>query len=174
MKEKIKIIFRKNDGKLAAFLINENENRESNEDQLWECSDCLLGKFKVCYYAKDDNSSVNSEIYFSQEKNKFFKKIRERDTLCDDYLFGCFYNFKSYEKTEIPENFLVKSFDANYGDEDDLAGESDGIISLSPAELINTFCKKVCPGYKENLLCMRDLGCPFHDFMNECYKIIEK
>jgi hypothetical protein len=172
MEEKIKIIFRKNDGKLAAFLIS--ENKESSDDQLLAtCSDCLLEKFKVCCHIKGDYS-VNSEIYFSQEKNKFFKKVRERDILCDDYLFGNYYNFRSYEEIEIPESFLVKSFDANYGDEDDLAGESDGIISLSPAELINTFCKKVCPGYKENLLCMKDLGCPFHDFMNECYKIIEK
>ena len=171
MKEKIKIIFRKNDGKLAAFLIN--ENKEICEDPIWACSDCLLGKFNICCHAKGDNC-VNSEIYFSQENNKFFKKVRERDILCDDYLFGSYYDFRNYEEIEIPESFLVKNFDANYGDEDDLAGESDGILSLSPADLINTFCKKVCPGYKEDLICMKDLGCPFHDFMNECYKIIEK
>ena len=79
-----------------------------------------------------------------------------------------------YEKIPVPEKFIVKNLDADYGDEDDLSRSSEGIISLTPMELMNTFCKKICPGYKEDITCIKDLGCPFHDFMNECYKIVEK
>lgn len=159
MKNKIKIILRKDDGTLGAYLVRQPKLKKDSEGN---CYNCLL---------TEKCNRDNSEIYFSKDKDKYFIKIPDNYFLCET-LEG-FKDLSNYKEIPVPKNFLVKKLNADYGDDESDILCDEGFVFLSPSQLIETFCKKVCPGYKENLLCMRDLGCPFYDFMNDCYKIVE-
>lgn len=80
---------------------------------------------------------------------------------------------KKFKRNVNKGTLLKKNTSQVYGDESEKLQEYlDLGFILLPNDIIENFCKKTCLHWNgENFLCMKELSCPFYEFLNNCFDV---
>lgn len=168
MEKQLFIIKEKETGKI--FKVYTKKFEVPDEEDL--CTNC--GMMKYCAN-KTPGAQDKYEVYdYNPDDN--YPRIVVSIELCEQYndWDSCFKVYRTTEckKLEFP---LVKIL------QDDLYGDEKGKVNswyevghvLLPNDIIENFCKKTCPMWNgKDFKCMKQIGCPFKDFLIECYNIL--
>lgn len=136
------------------------------DGNIHDCNGCPINKYccKLEYVDK---------VFFSSDDGKSYRSIK--DFCCEDKNeeYELIYWVKNNrKKPKKKSSYLIKKVIGHqYGDDEDHIDE--GIVYISPSEIIENFCKKFCPGYKEELVCMESLSCPFYKIFKEIYEHVK-
>lgn len=145
--------------------IEEFYMKKKMDGKLHDCSICPI----KLYCGK---SEYEDKVFFSSDDGKSYRSIV--DFCCEDKSEEyemVFWIKNNRKKPKKKSSYLIKKAKGcQYGDDESYI--DNGFVSIMPSEIIDNFCKKFCPGYKENLVCMKELGCPFYETFNEIYEHI--
>lgn len=160
-------------------------NLENNNLESFTVTDRFVDseeKEGPCYYCKIKeycDHKEKYEIYSLEEGAEKYPRKMLNDP-GSTYSFPCEY-FSGYDtcidrkfKRKIDKGVLLKKNNNQvYGDESEkLQGYLDLEFILLPNDIIENFCKKTCPHWNgENFLCMKELYCPFYEFLNNCFDV---